>query len=92
MNTLMTLEQTRERNDLLRTRFIGGRMLMTPSVYELPAWFRGRAIYQMTQMTSFMNDEHSEGVFTYGGYCWYWNIGMFAGELSISLQLGGIDL
>jgi hypothetical protein len=61
---------------------------MTPAVFDLPAWFRGRALFRMSQAQKFMDDEHSEGVFVFAGYCWYWRIGEFAGELSITLSLG----
>jgi hypothetical protein len=85
----MTLEEKIARNDTLRTQLKGGVVLMTPGVWDIPAWFRGRAIYRMTQAQKYTNDDHSEGVFVFGGYCFYWTIGEFAGELSITLMLGG---
>jgi hypothetical protein len=60
-----------------------------PAVYDLPAWFRGRALYRMAQTHKSMNNEHSEGVFIFGGYCIHWHIQEFSGERSITLSLGG---
>jgi hypothetical protein len=78
----------RERNDLLRTSFKGGMVLMTPAVYDLPAFLRGRALYRMSLCEKFMDNDHSEGVFVFAGYCFYWHFAEFAGELSITLSMG----
>jgi hypothetical protein len=75
-------------NDLLRSEFIGGIVLMSPSVYALPPQMRGRALYRMSQAAHFTMDDHSEGVFEYADCLFYWRIGMFAGQRSITLMLG----
>jgi hypothetical protein len=41
-----------ELNDQLRTTFKGGRVQMTPSVYDLDERLRGRALAVMTSTTS----------------------------------------
>lgn len=85
----MTLEQRIERNDLLRMRFTGGIILVSPAVFDLPAWFRGRVLYHLAQPQRVTNEDHSEGIFAFGGSIFYWSIGEFAGEFSLSLSLGG---
>jgi hypothetical protein len=75
-------------NDLLRTEFIGGIVLMSPSVYALPAQMRGRALYRMSQAAHFTMDDHSEGVFAYADILFHWYIGTFAGERCITLSIG----
>jgi hypothetical protein len=78
----------REDNDLLRTQFVGGKVLMSRSVYELPAFLRGRALYRMTIYDTFDDDsDHSEGVFVFAGYVFHWQIATFAGERSITLSM-----
>lgn len=77
-----------EQNDLLRTEFKGGVVLISPTVAEFPPWFRGRALFRMTLAKKFTRDDHSEGVFVWAGYTWYWKIEMFAGQRSINLFLG----
>lgn len=75
-------------NDLLRTQFKGGVVLMTPAVWELPAELRGRALVRMTMYQKFSTDsDHSEGVFVFAGLSFVWRIETFAGERSISLML-----
>lgn len=83
----MTLEDKIAGNDALRKTFKGGRVLMSPSVYALPAWFRGRAFFRLTLDKLTMNDDHSEGEFVFGGYVFYFIIGDFAGERSIQLYM-----
>lgn len=75
-------------NDLLRTEFKGGVVLMTPTVYELPSQMRGRALYRMSQAAHFTMDDHSEGVFEYADCLFHWRIGVFAGQRSITLAIG----
>jgi hypothetical protein len=84
----MIRAQLIERNDTLRTTFAGGLILMTPSVWELPAQLRGRALYRMTVFQKiFEESDHSEGVFIFAGYSFVWRIEEFAGELSLTLML-----
>ena len=62
-----------ELNDQLRTTFKGGRVQMTPAVYELGAELRGRALYVMSRYNKFEQDsEHDCGVFIFAGYSFEW--------------------
>lgn len=88
----MTLEELRVRNDELRTQFKGGAVLMTPAVYDLPAFLRGRALYRMSQCEKSIDDNRSEGVFVFAGFLFHWRIALFAGELSITLSLGSEEI
>ena len=64
-----------ELNDQFRTTFKGGRVQMTPSVYDLDARLRGRAVYAMSQYKKFDDDsEHDRGVFIFAGYSFEWHI------------------
>ena len=52
-----------ELNDQLRTTFKGGRVQMTPGVYELDERLRGRALCVMSRYKKFDDDsEHDCGV------------------------------
>jgi len=51
-------------NDQLRRTFRGGRVQMTPAVYNLDPQLRGRAIWAMARYDRFDRDsEHDWGVF-----------------------------
>lgn len=64
-----------ELNDQLRTTFKGGRVQMTPGVYELDARLRGRALHVMSRYKKFVDDsEHDCGVFIFAGYSFEWLI------------------
>ena len=64
-----------ELNDQFRTTFKGGRVQMTPSVYDLDARLRGRAVYAMSRYKKFDADsEHDSGVFIFAGYSFEWHI------------------
>jgi hypothetical protein len=64
-----------ELNDQLRTTFKGGRVQMTPSVYDLDARLRGRAVYVLSKYNKFDDDsEHDWGTFIFGGYAFEWRI------------------
>ena len=64
-----------ELNDQLRTTFKGGRVQMTPGVYELDARLRGRAMYVLSRYRNFDDDsEHDGGVFIFAGYAFEWHI------------------
>ena len=64
-----------ELNDQLRTTFKGGRVQMTPSVYELDARLRGRAMLVLSRYRNFHDDsEHDGGVFIFAGYSFEWSI------------------
>ena len=64
-----------ELNDQLRTTFKGGRVQMTPSVYELDDRLRGRALSVMASYRTFdAGSEHNCGVFIFAGYAFEWRI------------------
>ena len=62
-------------NDHLRTTFKGGRVQMTPSVYELDDRLRGRALSVLARYNKFHPDsEHDRGVFIFAGFSFEWRI------------------
>ncbi len=62
-------------NDQLRTTFKGGRVQMTPSVYELDDRLRGRALSVLARYNKFAADsEHDWGTFIFAGYSFEWRI------------------
>ena len=62
-------------NDQLRTTFKGGRVQMTPGVYELDDRLRGRALSVLARYRTFDPDsEHDWGVFIFAGYSFEWRI------------------
>ena len=64
-----------ELNDQFRTTFKGGRVQMTPSVYDLDARLRGRALYVMSRYNKFDDDsQHDWGVFIFAGYSFEWRM------------------
>jgi hypothetical protein len=64
-----------ELNDQLRTTFKGGRVQMTPGVFQLVAQIRGRAFSVMARYSKFDRDsEHDHGVFIFAGYSFEWRI------------------
>jgi hypothetical protein len=64
-----------ELNDRLRTTFKSGRVQMTPSIYDLDARLRGRALYVLSRYNKFDDDsEHDWGVFIFAGYSFEWRI------------------
>lgn len=84
----MTLEELRTKNDLLRTQFKGGRVLMSSRVRELPAQLRGQALYHMSMYQAFDDDsDHGAGLFIHGGIVFQWWADSFAGEHCITLGL-----
>src|SRR5579863_8558883 len=62
-------------NDQLRTTFKGGRVQMTPGVYELDDRLRGRALSVLARYRNFAPDsEHDWGVFIFAGFAFEWRI------------------
>ena len=62
-------------NDLVRTTFKGGRVQMTPGVFELDDRLRGRALSVLARFDSFHPDsEHEWGTFIFAGYSFEWRI------------------
>lgn len=56
-------------NDQLRTTFKGGRVQMTPSVYQLDDRLRGRALSVLARYSKFAADsEHDWGTFIFAGF------------------------
>ena len=68
-------EKIIELNDKLRKTFKGGRVELTPAVYNLDPQLRGRAIWAMARYGRFTGDsEHDWGVFIFAGYSFEWHI------------------
>jgi hypothetical protein len=68
-------------NDQLRTTFKGGRVQMTPSVYDLEPRLRGRALLFLSDYRKFDNDsEHDWGTFIFAGYAFEWRIEYRSGD------------
>jgi hypothetical protein len=64
-----------ELNDQLRTTFKGGRVQMTPTVYELDDRLRGRALSVLARYSKFAPDsEHEWGTFIFAGFSFEWHI------------------
>ena len=64
-----------ELNDQFRSTFQGGRVQMTPAVYELDTQLRGRAMCVLSRYRKFDDDsEHDWGVFIFAGYSFEWRI------------------
>jgi uncharacterized protein DUF3768 len=64
-----------ELNDQFRSTFQGGRVQMTPAVYELDPQLRGRAMCVLARYGKFDDDsEHDCGVFIFAGYSFEWHI------------------
>ena len=62
-------------NDQLRTTFKGGRVQMTPSVYQLDDRLRGRALSVLARYSKFHpENEHNWGTFIFAGYSFEWRI------------------
>jgi hypothetical protein len=64
-----------ELNDQLRSSFKGGRVQMTPGIYDLDARLRGRALAVMAKYNRFDEEsDHDRGVFIFAGYSFEWHI------------------
>jgi hypothetical protein len=64
-----------ELNDQLRTTFKGGRVQMTPAVYNLDPQLRGRALCAMARSNKFDHaSDHDWGVMIFAGYAFEWRI------------------
>jgi hypothetical protein len=64
-----------ELNDSFRATFKGGRVQMTPGVYDLDSRLRGRALYVLSRYNRFDEEsEHDWGVFILAGYAFEWQI------------------
>jgi hypothetical protein len=64
-----------DKYDAFRKTLKGGRVLYSPSVFELPCELRARAIWRTAEYTSFHPEsKHDWGIFTLGGYRFIWII------------------
>jgi Protein of unknown function (DUF3768) len=64
-----------ELNDRLRATFRGGRVQITPGVYQLDARLRGRALSVLARYNKFDADsDHDWGTFLFAGYFFEWRI------------------
>lgn len=72
----MTREETIKANDELRSQFKGGRVLMTPAVRDrCDPQLRGRMLWRLSLYNRFDDEsDHSEGVFIFGGFSFYFHI------------------
>ena len=86
----MNLEETRAANDLLREKFTGGRILMSRAVWDLETHMRGRMLHRLNLYSRFEEDsDHSEGVFIFAGYSFFFEILMENGERTLTVYLDG---
>ena len=64
-----------ELNDRLRTTFKGGRVQITPGVYDLDPRLRGRALSVLACYNRFDSENHHDwGVFLFAGFAFEWHI------------------
>ena len=73
-------------NDNFRVSFIGGRVVMTPAVSELPIDVKSRAFLLVQRFTDFNNDndpyrEHDFGSFETAGEKFFWKIDYYDRDL-----------
>lgn len=66
-------------NDVFRTTFIGGRVLLTPGVTALPASDQSAVLQQVQTFTAFSQDndpyaEHDFGAVEHEGCRYFWKI------------------
>lgn len=79
MNDDPKIKRIRELNDLLRTTFLTGRVILTEGIRALPDEDREAVITNVREFSdfSFRNDPHGEhdfGDFTHNGQKIYWKI------------------
>jgi hypothetical protein len=75
----MSAERIRELNDAFRSTFSGGKVVMTNSVYQLPACVRANALVKVATFNEFTGDndpyeEHDFSFFNLVGRTFYWKI------------------
>ena len=73
-------------NDVFRTTFTGGQVLLTPGVNDLPSDVRAMAIRKVATFDAFGpdNDPHGErdfGSFDLAGHKLFWKIDYYAPDL-----------
>lgn len=79
-------QRIRELNDLLRTAFIGGKVLVTPGIAGLPDDIQRAIIEQVQGFSAFTPDndphgEHDFGAFTIEGRKVFWKIDYYAHDM-----------
>jgi hypothetical protein len=75
----MSTEKVRALNDAFRKSFAGGKVVMTPSVAELPDMVRANALLEVSRFDRFTADndphgEHDFGSFDMVGRTFFWKI------------------
>ena len=76
----------RDLNDAFRKTFVGGQVLLTPGVNELPSDVRAMAIRKVATFDAFTPDnnphgEHDFGSFDLAGHKLFWKIDYYAPDL-----------
>jgi hypothetical protein len=66
--TLKSTDQIRVLNDNFRSTFVGGRVVMTASVAELPAEMRARLILAVQTFSNFTKDNDPHGEHDFGDF------------------------
>lgn len=85
-------ERIRVLNDNFRTTFIGGQVVMTQGVNELPMDVKAKALLAVRSFNDFTGDndpygEHDFGCFEIAGETFYWKIDYY----DIGCQYGSED-
>ena len=78
----MSTDRIRELNDAFRSTFRGGRIMMTPSVDELPDCVKAEALVKVATFNEFSKDndphgEHDFGSFELVGRKFFWKIDLY---------------
>jgi hypothetical protein len=79
IDTLTRSRRIRVLNDNFRAAFLGGRVVITPAVAELPIDVKAHAFIQMQRFADFNSDndphgEHDFGSFELAGETFFWKI------------------
>jgi Protein of unknown function (DUF3768) len=78
-------------NDNFRSTFIGGRVVMTAGVADLPMDVKARALIQVQRFASFNADndphgEHDFGCFEVAGEKFFWKIDYYDADMTFGSQ------
>ena len=76
----------RELNDAFRKTFVGGQVLLTPGINDLPSDVRAMAIRKVVTFDAFTGDndphgEHDFGSFDLAGEKFFWKLDYYAPDL-----------
>jgi hypothetical protein len=90
MNKLVALDRSKRirlLNDNFRTTFIGGQVVMTAGVADLPMDVKARVLIQVQRFASFNEDndpfgEHDFGSFELVGETFFWKIDYYNRDLT----------